>query len=412
MNGHVARGNRRRMLAAATALTATAAAGGFASAARAEAQAQTGDQAVFDVPGENRIAPHLESLIESAGSGTTIKYAAYLFSHKGIADALLDAQRGGATVQIIVSGKAAGQADQQVTRVEKELAEDDDADSWLARCDAGHGGQLNSCQGTNAMHNKFLVMNNADGTAPVVSTGTANLLGTSGGSGRAAPSTGYFDSWYTDTGNDGLYDRYATYFADLAKMTANDDYYAEHGGPTTTENVRSYFFPRKSGYTMVEELEKADCTNGGAIRVGHYSLKRPDVVDALIDKAEQGCGTAIILKQIDRPSCEKLGALIHDKPELSLSLRLFRKTNPRYMHNKDVLVDAEYEGTRQKIVFTGSNNLNSLSENRNDENLLRITGNVQVFDAFHNNWEGIKQVTSDNTKGDVISSAGDCVDVT
>ncbi|MFE5569856.1 phosphatidylserine/phosphatidylglycerophosphate/cardiolipin synthase family protein [Amycolatopsis japonica] len=394
-------------MAAVVAITVAGVAGGLAEGVSAAVISENKATAVFDVPGRNNIAPHLESLIKSAKRGSTIKYAAYLFSHKGIADALINAhENNDVTVQILVSGKAPDEAKQQVSAVQDALKGGGD-ESWIKICEGG--ARKNSCQGTNAMHNKFLLIDDQEGTDPVVSTGSANLLGTSGGSGSgvAAPSDGYYDSWYTDVGNRGLYSRYEKYFADLENMKQSENYYAENGGPTATGNVKSYFYPRSGDgrpITMLEELGKTDCTKGGDIRVGHFSLKRPEVVDKLIEKARDGCGTAIVVTRIDKSDCQKVArALKYGK----LSLRVFHPDNPWYMHNKDVLIDGEYEGSRKKVVFAGSNNLNSLSEYSNDENLLRITDD-RIFAEYRANWEFIKNVTSQEGKGVHIRGVADC----
>jgi phosphatidylserine/phosphatidylglycerophosphate/cardiolipin synthase-like enzyme len=56
------------------------------------------------------------------------------------------------------------------------------------------------------------------------------------------------------------------------------------------------------------------------------------------------------------------------------------------VHSKYLLVNADYLGRRQRLVWTGSHNYTGPALRGNDEALLKIDDRA-VYDAFRANWQ-------------------------
>lgn len=249
-----------------------------------------------------------------------------------------------------------------------------DAGSWAKDCGAG------GCNGDNAMHDKFFLFSRTAAGSGVVATGSANLSeGSLGG-------TGGWNSFDTDYGtSSGLYARYSMYFGDLAEVAdggAPDGDYYDTNPPVVTGATKSYFYPRAEGTGMDpvhNTLREVDCgARQTTIRVGAWSISRPGVAELLRTRAAEGCTVDVVADRISADACTAL-----TKPGAGrVRIHGFPDPENSGIHQKNLLIEGHYVHDGAKAVFTGSHNLNYLSRNHNDENVLRILNDTPIYDAF------------------------------
>ncbi|WP_146165628.1 phospholipase D-like domain-containing protein [Murinocardiopsis flavida] len=394
------RGRRPRTGAAAFGVLAAAAlAAGLAGpppAAAAPQDAAAPNEATFNTPGGDQIVAHLEELIRSAPAGATVQTAQYRMRDERITDALAAAAERDVHVQVLVDADTVD--DPAYTALKGALEQTGDPKSWAKSCDtAGKG----ACNGTNAMHNKFLLLSQAGEENDVVATGSANLSGATMGG------TGGWNSYYTDYGNTGLYERFTGYFADLAKVADGDakrdpDYY-DTNPPQITGDTKSYFSPREDGTgddTYYNSLKSVDCkAQPTEIRVGMWTITRTGISDKLNELARQGCTVDIVASQINDKACKALTASTPSR----MSVRGFTDPEKNGIHQKNMTIRGHYLDNDTEVVFTGSHNWNYLSRRNNDENVVRIMNNGTVFASFLANFDAVQKAATVP-----IEDSGDC----
>ncbi|MEV3919710.1 phospholipase D-like domain-containing protein [Actinomadura coerulea] len=398
-------------LLAGAGLAAPASASAAAPAEAGKAAPGLTNTATFNEPPGGKIVLHLVDMIENAEPGSTILFTAFRFEEAAVANALVDASRSrGVKVKLLVDGGAT-EADSQVfERVKQAFEEDGNSETWAKECwrpphpAMPNGPPYHSCQGTGAMHNKFVLFTKTKGASYVVSTGSANLRKSSG--------TNAWNSWYTHVGNADLYKRYADYFTAMAGMRERLDYYNEDP-PKLTGNIKSYFYPRApvegdayANDTVAHTLEATGCP--GKIRIANWSLTRSTTAKWLVKKAASGCTVEIIVSKMHGAACLPLV----QAAELGYPVRMwsYEQGAPNYVHTKDMMIEAPYPNTTQqaKVVFTGSANFNRPSLEQNDENVLRIMNDDLVYGAFVENFNNIKNHVETSGQGFQIKNVQDC----
>ncbi|QFG22612.1 phosphatidylserine/phosphatidylglycerophosphate/cardiolipin synthase family protein [Actinomadura sp. WMMB 499] len=403
---------------AAAALVVTSAGPSLPASAAAPAPARTAapgltNTATFGTPGGEEIPAHLIDMIKGAAAGSTITFTAYRFENRPVADALLDAARSrGVKVRLLVDGGAPETDGQQFGYVQRALADDGDDATWARYCRQILGAPpYHSCQGTGTMHNKFVLFSDTMGASDVVSTGSANLNTTSG--------RNTWNSWYTHVGNADLYQRFAGYFDDMAKMTADLNYY-DTNPPEITGNIKSYFYPRarvpgdlSANDTFVHTLDATSCP--GTIRVANWSLTRSPVAEALVQKVAEGCDVDIVARKIHEAACVPLATAVENGVEDGGRVRMwsYRQEDgeaPNYVHTKDVMIEAGYPNTDEpaRVVFTGTGNLNRPSLEKNDENVIRIMNDHLTYQGFVANFDRIRNHVDGSGQGFRVESVEDC----
>lgn len=384
--------------------------------ASAAAPADTGrsvpgltNTATFNSAPGSEIVDHLVDLIENAEPGSTIMFTAFRFEEPAVARALVDASReNGVKVKLLVDGGAPEAALQVFTHVKEVFDNDGNDETWARYCRRVLGGPpYPSCQGMNAMHNKFVLFSETKGVSNVVSTGSANMRKSSG---RDA-----WNSWYTHVGDAGLFNRYAGYFQDMQRMEGKPDYYNENP-PKLTGDIKSYFYPRApvegdlyANDTVAHTLEATGCP--GKIRIANWSLTRSTVAKWLVKKAASGCSVEIVVRKMHGAACRPLAQAM----ELGYPVRMWSydqddRKAPNYVHAKDMMIEAPYPNTTQqaKVVFTGSANLNHDSLENNDENVMRIMNEDLIYAAFVKNFDNIKNHVETSGQGFRIKNVQDC----
>lgn len=185
-----------------------------------------------------------------------------------------------------------------------------------------------------------------------------------------------------------LYQAYLAYWNE--QFNENKDF-KYHSKKDSENNLKAYFFPRKKkdnceeipytvnndcGDTYISILNNVTCTPGAKIRVAmaSYTASRNNVFKKLVSLKTQGCD----VKVLARESIPEVKAILGDAMFVI----------PYNLHSKFMLIEASYAGSkeRKKIVFTGSHNFNKKSLRRNDETIIRIYNNLEVYQQYENFW--------------------------
>ncbi|GAA1716581.1 hypothetical protein GCM10009745_76370 [Kribbella yunnanensis] len=344
-----------------------------------------------------RIRDYLVNLIKGAELDSKITIASYRFDDYEVAKALIDKiKTKRVTVEVIVD---AAHGDTTSYREVKKAA-DESRLSWIKYCPRGtpsDGNKATACIGDHIMHNKFYLFSKTGGKSNVVVQTSSNLSGPSG--------PNMWNTAFTAMGDDGkwLYDKYQEYFFDLNSERRRDDQYQhfiDDHGPVSNAKYKMYVSPRKessSTVTFANILKNVKCdgnTSGGTDD-GHRTIVR--VAAAQIAKGG-GAAVAAELWRLDNEGCyvDIVGSKISQAKDGPLRGGLLRAPTGKFhgpevrdfsnnqcgTHEKNILIDGHYAGNpNQKVVFTGSHNLNRKSPWHNDDVILRIT-DADVHEKF------------------------------
>ncbi|MEV4754691.1 phospholipase D-like domain-containing protein [Micromonospora sp. NPDC049559] len=350
------------------------------------------DGAIFNNPtvaGQRRvIVDHIISLIDGTPSGEEISVAIYVLDDPNVSAALIRAARDrGVRVRVVTDSTGAGRAATvALANPATGLGTDTSAASWLTICATDRACVSAAPASVNPInHNKFYLFSRTNGAAKVLVQSSANLT--------ALNTDNYWNNAVTIVGNAPIYDAYRAYFADLAAARHDDsDYYRM----TTSDPVKSYFFPRagttSATDTIVEILDNVTCpgndpgfgTNAGytKIRIAAFALKREPVAEKLRALAAQSCWVDIVYNEM---SAGSRTALIRDR------IMLYALDDATSLvHSKYMLIEGTYAGRKNtKWVFTGSHNYDDSSLRENDEALLRINS-AAIHDQYRTNFFALR----------------------
>ncbi|WP_327634564.1 phospholipase D-like domain-containing protein [Kribbella sp. NBC_00482] len=345
-----------------------------------------------------RIRDYLVNLIKGAEEDSAITIASYRFDDYEIAKALIDKiNTKRVTVKIIVDAEHRGTAPYRDVKI----AADASRISWIKYCEPGTasgGNKHTSCIGDHIMHNKFYLFSKTRGQSNVVVQTSSNLSEHSGPK--------MWNTAFTAMGDDGnwLYDKYQEYFSDLNTEEKRSDQYQhfinEHG-PVSNAKYKLYVSPRpesSGNVTFANILKSVKCdgnSTGGTSDKEHRTIVR--VAAAQIAKGG-GAAVAAELWRLDNEGCyvDVVGTEVSQAEEGPLRGGLLRAPTGKFhgpevrefsnnqcgTHEKNILIDGNYAGNGdQKVVFTGSHNLNKKSPFHNDDIILRIN-DAGVHDKF------------------------------
>jgi phosphatidylserine/phosphatidylglycerophosphate/cardiolipin synthase-like enzyme len=304
--------------------------------------------AQFNVPSgtpeqQNAIADHIDSLIDATPPGGLIRIAIYKFTSPTFANALVNAERRGVRVRLVVDGGSRGNA--AYRKVAKALGTSRKRRSWIVACEHG-------CIGDKIMHNKFYLFSRTGPASDVVVQSSANMT-----------TTNRVNAWNNafTTSDSALYRGYGDYFSALAERRHHKGHYrVTHGDDATL-----YTFPRASGDTLYQMLGHVGCSGGTAVRVATYDLTRTDIARRLWSLAHQGCDVRVVYTELGK----RAGRLLRRAGGPRILDSHYRDT---FVHSKYVLIDGSYAGENRQIVITGSPNDTKPGLRDNDEAMLAI----------------------------------------
>ena len=311
-------------------------------------------------------------LIDRTPAGQSIRVSMYTFTRSAPAQALVAAQARGVDVQVILDENCVGGNGHSI------LSSGLPATN-LHICHSSGGG---SCIGTNINHSKlYLFSYIGPGESQVVVQSSANLTN---------PQLGEHNNLVIVRGDAALYAGYQTYWLDLLAQVKNPNYYWHVVGNLP---VRTYFYPRASGDTIVSVLGNVVCAGNARLRVAMslFSDARLAIAQLLAQKVAEGCSVKALLKDDgSTPGSGVLSTLLAGGVEV----RLFAASAAlSSIHSKYLLVDSHYDTGNgpvpRQLVFTGSHNYNGNALHNNDEQLMRVE-DASVFSAFWANWQQIR----------------------
>ncbi|MEU6309083.1 phospholipase D-like domain-containing protein [Streptomyces chartreusis] len=351
---------------------------------------------------QKAIFTQLVRLIGATPAGAQIRGAMHEFVDAEVAKALIAAHRRGVDVRLVVDDSTyvgpdgAEFANAAFRSLRSALGTNTDARSWIVVCDDRfedadrvddvRRGCLAVAPPQPAYnHNKFFLFSRIgpfdDGTSysRVVFQTSSNL-----------------SDWYkVESFNDAVtftdttvYNGYASYHDRLrrGRTLTRGDHHAYFSTPTGS-TYRGYFFPRgDASYnnpatdTVVNVLDEVTCAYSGADGLRHRTAirivthtffgSRRQVADKLAQLRGRGCWIDIVYGDSDSSITSRLNAA-------GIQHRRCRIPNGPGIdvrpHNKQMLIDGDFNGATTPRVYTGSANLTGSSLRSADEAIVRIT---------------------------------------
>jgi phosphatidylserine/phosphatidylglycerophosphate/cardiolipin synthase-like enzyme len=322
------------------------------SAARAAA-VRTGP--IFNSPQagatkRDAIADQVGRLIAGTPSGETITIAMYHFASQDTAAQLVAASRRKVHVHVVLDHESTAYA--AFKKLRSGLGTDTRKRSWIVVCGRDRG-----CIGPQFNHNKFFLFSSTMRARNVVVQTSANAT-------DGARDTQWNDALTIEDA--GVYAGYLRYFKDLAAQHSTGDYRRTvQAGP-----YRIDFFPWAKGDPISDALDKVSCAGGTRLRLslGHFTWA--PIAKRLWKLDDEGCRVQVVFDMVGRRAARRLtepGGR-HGNPEI----RYLSENGRIYVHSKYLLIDGGYEGKRQKVVFTGSNNYTDVGFHGHDESMITI----------------------------------------
>lgn len=149
------------------------------------------------------------------------------------------------------------------------------------------------------------------------------------------------------------------------------------GGASGTATVRAVFTP---GDDIAGQIVEAVSRAHRQILVQAFSFTHDDIAQALQEARRRGVEVKLIA---DREQTEKMDhglvpALAHG------GMQVWLDGDHQSAHNKVMVIDA---GTPAAIVITGSFNFTRAAQHKNAENVIFISGNESLVQAYVQNWQ-------------------------
>ncbi|MCF3122899.1 hypothetical protein IPZ68_24790 [Streptomyces arenae] len=402
----------RQAVALATVLSAAGLhAAGAAGTASAEAAPAWTEGPIFNDPKgdtahQYAIRARLLELTNAAVPGSTIKVAVYHVWEASVVDALVAAKNRGVHVQILLdeTSRSDRPANTSYSTLKTALGTDKSKPSFVTLCPTGKSCLGDPRYGKSIMHNKFWLFSEVEGAKDVVVQTTSN----------STPSahTKFFNDALLLPDNPAMYDAYADYFTDmLGKRWADWDYRTVSSG-----RYKAYFFPRNGTVnetdTMYSVLNNVKCTYRDAagvtqhtkVRAAIFKITRKQIADKFVALKKAGCSVSILYAETDSAKSQNgtpgtweqlhktggpaMRCYNDDRDPLHPGSRL---TTPYIIHSKYVLIDGVYDGKRNKLSFTGSQNYTGPALRENDEAIVKIDDD-SVHDTYRAHFDRTRAV--------------------
>lgn len=422
-------GGGRRAAALATVLSAAAslqATSGAGIADAAPGTAPTGttpdwtESPVFNDPlgtaeAQHAIRTRLIRLTDAAVPGSTIKVAVYHVWEAPVVDALLEARRRGVHVQVLLDSTSRTDRPDNPSydKLASSLGTDRAKKSFVSLCPTDKSCLGDPRHGKSIMHNKFWLFSEVEGARDVVLQTTSN----------STPSahTKFFNDALLLPDNPAMYGAFAAYFDEMARRDwRNWDYRTAADGP-----YKAYFFPREGTLnetdTMYSVLDDVACAYKDAngvrrqtkVRASIFKITRKQIADKLVSLRKAGCAVDLVYAETDsarsqggtpgtwealhQPGGPSLRCYNDDRDPRTPGRKL---TTPYIIHSKYVLIDGVYDGKRNKVSFTGSQNYTAPALRENDEVIVKIDDD-SVHDTYREHFLRVRKVawpgTADTT---------------
>ena len=330
--------------------------------------------AYFNAPqdgdADGLLEQRLIALIDSVPAGATLRGAFYSWSRQNVARAVVRAHARGVDVKLVLDGgnvTSSGRPFRAVARLQDGLG------ARLRECGDG---AATACIGSGIQHNKFLLASElADGRRHVIWQSSAN---------PTRPQRRLFNDAIVLDGDLPLFTAMMRYWDALYEHDPDPAHResAQGSGP-----VRVYFFPRETGDTVVDILDRVICDDGGQIHVAmaYFTGPRGAIARRLAARVEDGCDVAVIVRQ--RQSGAGIRRLLQ---EGGVNLWVFSEDADHTVHSKYMLINAPMSDSPLgplpvQVVVTGSHNYTGPALRRHDETLFEIADSA-LHAAYLENW--------------------------
>ncbi len=320
----------------------------------------------------DRIVDRLKQLVRTAGPGDRIRVAMYKWTLDGIAVALRDAKEAGADVSVVLDDQAAGRPPYETMTA---------AGIPVTVCDRS----CTSNESNSIQHNKFFLAD-VDGVKRVAVT-SSNMNGPS-------KSGKYNDLIILRDAE--LYDFYSGYWSRLEEGSwtfAGTTWTPAKRKRTGSLATKAYVFERDDLDVVAAILNNVTaCRDGDAkiwLALTKFTDSRSKVQKRLEELENIGCNVKLIIdRSVDEPFVQKGTSWDDSDPRTFLTKSKVRQMpgSTYDVHHKLLIVDANYNGRYQEVVFTGSHNFTGPALRKNDENWVRME-HVFVFYRYRSHFD-------------------------
>lgn len=326
-----------------------------------------------------------------------IHMAMFNWEMDSIASNLLDAHKAGANVSIIVDEKTGGNPlkDTKATSSWNILTSHNDAHgTHKMKLQVCYEACITGAHSTAKMHNKFFLFE-IGGVKTVIQT-SSNLNG--------AMQSGYWNNSLTVTGrttssDSTVYDWYKQYWARMWEnnwtgFTGGTWGDGATGGKEAATNVdgtfmRTFAFPRGWGDPVAEALanvKQCSSTNNKVWVATSTWHNRPAVLSELL-RLQKICDVKVLVNSLTDAQELVSGGVAKSR------VRYTKDADK--LHEKTIVVDADFGGVWRKLAFTGSHNLSANALSVNDEAMIRV-GDAGTFGAFRDRFSHMFSTTYSN----------------
>ena len=322
----------------------------------------------------------------------TITMAMYLFSQKSTADRLIAAHRRGVNVHFLIDNGAEGH---ELSRLRSTFGTSKARRSYVVKCNNG-GCMSNYPYAT--IHVKYYLFSQS-GTAKNVSIiSSANP--------HRVNIYNSFNNSHTivEGAKPVIYNRLMTYFNDMTLNRQN--HYYGNGKNTTSGPFTVYIYPQRTSknvqYLDVLNSVKCSTTLGSnrrtVVRMNMWGFTNPrmDVAKKLWSLHNAGCKVDVTLNRGRASRTIMRQLLVKSKRYGQMVVEDAWKDKNRndygeqYTHHKSLIINGWVQGTNQRVVWTGSQNLTSNGSLYNDDMILRVVG-TNYYSAYSTNFSYIQK---------------------
>jgi phosphatidylserine/phosphatidylglycerophosphate/cardiolipin synthase-like enzyme len=297
------------------------------------------------------ISARIAGLIAGTPKGGRIAIAMYHFSSLDTASQLVAAAKRHVSVQVVLDHESTEYA--AYKRLRRGLGGNTKKASWVVVCDEDRG-----CIGPEFNHNKFFLFSATRGARNMVVQTSANAT-------DGARDTQWNDALVLQ--DPAVYAAYQAYFRDLVTQHHTANYHRS----VQAGKYRLDFFPWSTGDPISQALDQVSCASGTRIMVslGHFTWG--PIARRLWKLDSAGCRVQVIFDIVGPVALHALTKKggRHGNPETRYLTEGGRTT---YAHSKYLLIDGEYQGRPQKVVFTGSNNYTTVGFHGHDEAMITV----------------------------------------
>ncbi|MGI5176078.1 phospholipase D-like domain-containing protein [Dactylosporangium sp. CA-152071] len=359
----------------------------------------------------------IDTLVQASVAGSTLYASLYTFTDQAITDHLLAAHARGVKVRLLIEACTDGdpavcnQSAQVDSLVSGLPAWSSSATgSWAKRCFASCAGG-----GTGINHNKFWVFSAlSDGRTDVTLIGSnnptnpqqqmyQNLVEVSGNAALATAYRDYVNRKLAVTGSSKVYE---TGHVDAGPFRL---WYSPRNSPSTAEDttITNSFNPQSTRHDIfaaaIDDVQCSTTSTDDVIRLAMWGFRdaRPEVIDALGDKADAGCTVEVATGEhqdmIDDLAARGIGVYSMNpggcrQSFFAVGSAVNAECSDGSIHSKYLVVQgvSRKDNQTHRYVYTGSQNLTNGALKKNDETFMRID-DTTVYNGFVADFAAIKE---------------------